>query len=63
MRKLQTVLVGLIVLFAMQFTLVSCEDNGEIIKSKDEQIQNETKMVVPGNAGDQDDDDDEEGSI
>ncbi|MCF6349280.1 MAG: hypothetical protein L3J20_13465 [Flavobacteriaceae bacterium] len=58
MRKLQTVLVGLIVLFALQFTLVSCEDNGEIIKSQDEQI--EIQKTGQGEVGDPVDDDDEE---
>ncbi len=39
MKKLRVVLVGLILLFVIQFTLVSCEDNSEIIKSQDDKIE------------------------
>ncbi len=59
MKKLQVVLVGIILLFGMQFTMVSCEANDLEFNNNVEQIQNETKMVVPGHAGDEDDDDDE----
>jgi len=39
MKKLRVVLVGVILLFGLQFTLVSCEDNSEIIKSQDDKIE------------------------
>ncbi len=39
MKKLRVVLTGLILLFGIQFTLVSCEDNSEIIKNQDDKIQ------------------------
>ena len=39
MKKLQVVLTGLIVLVGIQFTMVSCEDTGEIIKSQDDKIE------------------------
>jgi len=63
MKKLQVVLTGIILLFLMQFTLISCEDNSEIIKNQNiEQIQTQTKAIVPGHVGEDDDDEYEEGS-
>ncbi len=61
MKKLRVVLTGLILLFAMQFTLVSCEDNSEIIKSEDGKI--EYQKTGHGEVGDPpyDDDDEEQG--
>ncbi|HHC78490.1 MAG TPA: hypothetical protein ENK46_01315 [Flavobacteriia bacterium] len=62
MKNLRGVLGGLLIFVIFQLTLVSCTDSNEIIKSQDvEQIQRETKMVVPGNQGDEDVDDDEQG--
>jgi hypothetical protein len=61
MKNLRGVLGGLLIVVIFQFTLVSCTDNSEIIKSQDvEQIQREVKMVVPTHQGGGDTTDDEE---
>ncbi|MCF6347036.1 MAG: hypothetical protein L3J20_01890 [Flavobacteriaceae bacterium] len=59
MRKL---VVAVIALFMFQFVLVSCEAEDQEFNKNVEQVKNETKSVVPGNAGGGDDDDEEDGS-
>ncbi len=56
MRKLRVVLVCIIVLFALP-TLVSCEDNSQIIE-----LENDQNLQATGHeeVGDPADDDDEE---
>ena len=39
MKKLRVVLTGLILLIGMQFSMVSCDDNSEIVKSQDDKIE------------------------
>ncbi len=60
MKNLRGVLGELLIVVIFQFTLVSCTDNSDIIKSQDvEQIQRDAKMVVPPHVGgDKDDEDD-----
>ena len=51
------------VLIMLQFIIIGCTDNGEIIQ--DDKIQIETQknsFIPPGENGDNDDDDEEDGS-
>ncbi|MCF6348039.1 MAG: hypothetical protein L3J20_07040 [Flavobacteriaceae bacterium] len=60
MRKLQTVLVGVILLFALQFTLISCDS--EDLEINQTQLNEEVySKVNPANGGGGDDDDEDDG--
>ncbi len=58
MRDLRRMLMGVLIMVMFQSSLVSCTDNGEIIKSKDDKV--ETQKTGHGEVGDPPYDDDEE---
>ncbi len=60
MKNLRGVLGGLLIVVIFQFTLISCTDNSEIIKSQNENAEQIHSKVTPshGGGGDYDDEDD-----
>ena len=63
MKNLRGVLGALLIVFVFQFTFISCSDDNDIIKSKNEQVKEDNfyKLIPPGQTGDNDDDDEETG--